>query len=468
MAAPQHAQRRPRADQQMTTKRLAQLIPEIRTTAVLAGPLVVGQISAALIGFVDSVIAGHHGTQTLAAVSVATAILWLPIMLPLGVLMSIPPTVSEMDGAGRRAEVGPFFRQALWIAVALAALLFTFLSFAPAFMRAFGIDAQIIPGAADFLHAVRWGVPGMCLYFCMRYLSEGMHWTTPTMALSVMGVAILAPVGYVLTFGLLGFPEMGAEGLGVASAIVMWAQAIGFVAILLKSRRFADLQLFSHFEFPRWDVIAKTLKVGLPIGVMVLMEGGLFVTTTLLMGKLGTVISSSHQIAINIATLCFMIPLGVAEATTVRVGHAMGRRDYYGVRRAMYAGLAIVLFSQVISASVMVFGNEQLARLYTDDVTVIALASALMMFAATFQFPDGVQVMSAATLRGLKDTTVPMWMAIISYWLVGMPVGIYLGFEREMGPRGMWIGLISGLTVAAILLNYRARRTIARLIASTA
>lgn len=454
------------ADEFMTTKRISQLLPEIKTTAVLAGPLVVGQISAALIGFVDSVIAGHHGTETLAAVSVATAILWLPIMLPLGVLMSIPPTVSEMHGAGRREEVGPFFRQAIWMAVALALVLFAFLSFAPAAMHAFGIDPAIIPGASDFLHAVRWGVPGMCLYFCMRYLSEGMHWTTPTMFLSMLGVVILAPIGYVLTFGLFGFPSMGAKGLGVASAISMWAQAIGFIIILNRSTRFADLKLFERFDAPNWPVLLNTLKIGLPIGVMVLMEGGLFVATTLLMGKLGTVISSSHQIAINIATLCFMVPLGVAEATTVRVGHAMGRKDYYGVRHAMHAGLAIVLFSQIISASIMIFGNEQLARLYTDDVAVIGLASTLLLFAATFQFPDGVQVISAATLRGLKDTTVPMWIAILSYWLVGMPVGIYLGFQHEMGPKGMWIGLISGLTVAGVLLNWRVRNTIAKLIAN--
>lgn len=450
----------------MTNKRISQLLPEMKTTAVLAGPLVIGQISAALIGFVDSVIAGHRSTETLAAVSVGTAILWLPIMLPLGVLMSIPPTVSEMHGAEKRSEVGPFFRQSLWLAAALAVLLFTFLSFSPFFMRLFGIDPAIIPGASDFLLAVRWGVPGMCLFFCMRYLAEGMHWTTPTMVLSILGVVILAPIGYVLTFGLFGFPSMGAKGLGVATIIVMWAQAVGFILVLRKSRRFADLQLFKQFDLPNWEVIRNTLKIGLPIGVMVLMEGGLFVATTLLMGKLGTVIASSHQIAISIATLCFMIPVGVAEATTVRVGHAMGRRNYVGVRNAMHAGLAIVLFTQVLSASIMIFGNEHLTRLYTDDITVIGLASTLILFAAMFQFPDGVQVISAATLRGLKDTTIPMWIAVISYWLVGMPVGIYLSFQQEMGPKGMWIGLISGLTVAAILLNWRTRNTIAKLIAN--
>lgn len=434
----------------------------MKTTAVLAAPLVVGQVSAAMIGVVDSIIAGHHGTATLASVSVATALMWFAIMLPLGVLMSIPPLVSEMDGSGKREQVGPLFRQAIYLSLAIAALLFVYLTFAPSALARFGIDAAIIPGATEFSHAVRWGTPGLCLYFCMRYLSEGMHWTRPTMFLSLLGLIVLTPIGYVLTFGHLGFPAMGAKGLGIASAISMWTQAIGFVVILKRSKKFEDLELFKRFEWPSTTVIKRMLHVGLPIGVMVLMEGGLFTSTTLLMGRLGTIPSSAHQIAVNIATLCFMIPLGVAEATTVRVGHALGRNDYRSIRRAMYAGLAIVFISQLVSASLMIFGNEQLTRLYTDDLVVIQLAASLLLFAAAFQFPDGVQVISAATLRGLQDTRVPMWLAVFSYWLVGMPVGIWLGFGMDMGPKGMWIGLILGLTTAAILLNVRVRRTINR------
>lgn len=435
---------------------------EMGTTTRLAAPLIVGHVSTAMISFVDSVIAGHHHTATLASVSVATAMMWFAIMLPLGVLMSIPPMVSEMDGSGQRSRIGPLFRQALWLAIGIATVLFVYLTFAPALLGVVGMDPLIVPGARDFLHAVRWGMPGLCLFFCMRYLAEGLHWTRPTMYLSLLGLAVLAPVGYILTFGLLGLPSMGAKGLGYASALSMWIQALGFLLVLLRSQRLHELRLFKQWDWPQWPVIRRTLVVGLPIGVMVLMEGGLFTTTAVLMGRLGALQSSAHQIAISVATLCFMIPLGVAEATTVRVGHALGRNDYVAIRRAMYAGLAIVLMTQLVSASIMILGNHQLASLYSEDTAVLTLASSLLLFAATFQFPDGVQVISAATLRGLQDTTVPMWMAVFSYWMIGMPVGILLGFYYGMGPKGMWIGLICGLTLAAILLNTRARATIRR------
>ena len=187
------------------------------------------------------------------------------------------------------------------------------------------------------------------------------------------------------------------------------------------------------------------------------MEGGLFIITALLIGRIGAVEASAHQIAINVAQLCFMIPMGVAEATTVRVGHAVGAGDPAGVRRASWAGYAIVLVTQMLSIAVLLLGHNAVVRLYTDDLAVAALASTLLLYAAAFQFPDGVQVLSAGALRGLKDTRVPMFIAMFAYWGVGMPLGAGLGLGLGWGPQGMWVGLIMGLTVAAVLLGWRLR-----------
>ncbi|MGH8076086.1 MAG: MATE family efflux transporter, partial [Lysobacter sp.] len=287
----------------------------------------------------------------------------------------------------------------------------------------------------------------------------GLHWTLPTMLLSAGGLLVLLPLGYVLTFGKLGFPEMGAGGLGYASAAMLWLQMIGFAAVLWRSRRFADLQLFVRFDPPRWPMIRELLATGLPIGVTVLMEGGLFIATALLIGRLGEVPAAAHQIAINIASLCFMVPMGIAEATTVRVGHALGRDDRDGVRRAALAGYAIVLGTQLCSGLALVLGNEHVVGFYTADPTVAALAASLLLYAAAFQFPDGVQVVSAGALRGLKDTRMPMLLAGLAYWGVGMPLGAGLGLGLGWGPRGMWIGLIAGLSVAALLLCLRFMRS---------
>ncbi|GAB2503808.1 MATE family efflux transporter [Lysobacter humi (ex Lee et al. 2017)] len=436
---------------------------EIRRTAWLAAPLVAGHVSTGLIGTIDSAIAGQHGTATLAAVAVGTALFWLPMMVPMGTLMALPPSVSRLDGAGRRQAIGPLFRQALWLALVLGLAMFAFLSVVPYALEAMGIAPGIVPGATAFLHGIRWGVPALTLYFCMRYLAEGLHWTLPTMVLGAGGLLVLLPMGWILTFGEFGLPEMGAGGLGLASSLMLWAQAIAFAAVLARSGRMRDLRLFERFEAPSWHVQRSLLATGLPIGVTILMEGSLFIVTALLIGRLGTVPAAAHQIAINVASLCFMVPMGVAEATTVRVGHALGRGDAGGVRRAAFAGYAIVLATQLVSAIVLLGANDGIVALYTRDAAVATLAASLLLFAAAFQFPDGIQVLSAGALRGLRDTRMPMLLAAFAYWGVGMPLGCALGFGwgglPAMGPRGMWIGLIAGLVVAAVLLGGRFLRS---------
>ncbi|GAB1594787.1 MATE family efflux transporter [Lysobacter claricitrinus] len=436
---------------------------EIRRTATLAAPLVAGHVSTGLIGFVDSTIAGQHGTSTLASVAVGTALFWLPMMVPMGTLMAMPPSVSHLDGAGRRDEIGALFRQSLWLAFGLGLLMFVFLTLAPRALAPFGIAPDIVPGATAFMHGIRWGVPALTCYLAMRYLAEGLHWTLPTMVLGGGGLVVLVPLGYVLTFGAFGLPELGAGGLGIASSVMMWLQALAFAAVHAKAPRMRDICVFGRFDPPRWSTIRELLATGLPIGVTVLMEGGLFIATALLVARLGPTPAAAHQIAINVASLCFMVPLAVAEATTVRVGHALGRGDAAGLRRAALAGYVIVLTTQFISASLLLAGNHAVVRLYTHDAQVATLAASLLLYAAAFQFPDGVQVLSAGALRGLKDTRVPMGLAAFAYWGVGMPLGATLGLgllgNAPWGPRGMWTGLIAGLTVAAVLLCSRFSRS---------
>ncbi|MFN7136012.1 MAG: MATE family efflux transporter [Thermomonas sp.] len=428
-------------------------------TARLAAPLAAGHLSHGLVGFIDTVVAGHHGTATLASVSIGAALFWLPMLAPMGTLMALPPSVSQLDGGDRRDEIGPLFRQALWLAALLGVLLFGLMTLLPLALRPMGIAPDIVPGATAFLHAIRWGIPGFTLYLAMRYLSDGLHWSMPTMLLGFGGLLLLAPAGYVLTNGLFGLPELGAAGVGIASALMFWLQAIAFAVYLARARRFADLGLFARWDRPHGKTLRGLLRTGLPIGVTVTMEGGLFVATALLIGRLGEVPAASHQIALNVASLCFMVPFGLAEATTVRVGHALGRGDREGVRRAAFAGFALALATQAGSALLMLLGHQAIAGLYTTDPAVIALAGSLLLYAALFQFPDGIQVVSAGALRGLKDTRVPMWLAALAYWGIGMPVGAGLGLALGWGAPGMWLGLTAGLSMAAVLLLRRFLRS---------
>ncbi len=442
-----------RSDQ--TNSRIARLVHEMRATWLLALPLVLGQLSAVALNVVDTLLAGRHGALTLAGVAVGSAMWSIVLLVLIGVLMAVPPFVSQYNGANRRDLIGPLFRQALWLALAMGACLFVLARFGGVLLAAMHVASDVRPSALAFLDAISWGAPAFALYMVCRYLSEGVAWTVPTMVFGIVGLCMLMPLGYALMFGAFGLPALGAAGLGYATTIVLWSQMCGFAIYLARAPRFADLQLFAHFELPRWGAIRDLLRVGLPMGASVFMEGGLFVATLLVIGGMGAVPVAAHQIAINVASFCFMVPLGLAMATTVRVGHAVGAGDPSAVRWSAGAGYAIVLVAQTASALLMLFGGSMIAHLYTHDAAIASLATTLLLYAAAFQYPDGIQALSAGALRGLKDTSVPMAITLTAYWLLGMPLGAWLGIGTGHGAQGMWCGLILGLAVAALLLTTR-------------
>ncbi|MFA5683450.1 MAG: MATE family efflux transporter [Lysobacteraceae bacterium] len=442
----------------MSASRLPRLKREMRESARLSIPLVLGQLSAVAMNVVDTLIAGHHSALALAGVAVGSAVWSLAIMIALGVMMALPPSVSHLAGAGRRAEIGPLFRQALWLALALGFGLFVLVRQSGPLLAAMGIDAEVLPGARDFLGGLSWGAPALVLYLAFRYLSEGVALTRPTMVFGIGGLLLLIPLGIGLMHGVCGLPALGPYGLGLATAFVLWCQAAGMGLYLWSSPRYADLRLFDRVDPPRAAAIAELLRIGLPMGVSIFMEGSLFVATALIIGTLGTVAVAAHQVAINIASACFMVPLGIAMATTVRVGHASGAGDASAVRWAAGGGYALTALAQVGSALLLFFGASLIARAYTDDAEVAALAAQLMALAAVFQLSDGLQAASGGALRGLKDTRVPMVITVLAYWCVGMPLGWWLGIAQGAGPQGMWIGLIAGLSVAAVLLTLRFSR----------
>jgi len=428
---------------------------EMRVTSALALPLVLGQMSSMAMNVVDTLIAGRHSAQSLAAVAVGSAVWSLVFLVLIGVLMAVPPSVSQLNGGGRRHAVGALFRQALWLAAAMGIALAVLVRSSEPLMLAMGIDPAVRPGALAFLAGISWGAPALALYLTFRYVSEGVALTRPTMVFGLLGLVVLVPLGYGMMHGAFGMPGLGPFGLGLATALVLWLQAASMLVWLRRSPRYADLHLFERFDWPQWAPIADLLRLGLPMGVAIMMEGGLFVATALIIGTLGLVQVAAHQIAMNIASACFMVPLGIAMATTVRVGYAAGARDASGVRWAAGGGYALTTITQVLSAVLLVVGASAIAGLYTKDVAVAALAAQLMGFAAVFQLSDGLQAASGGALRGLKDTRLPMVITVVSYWGVGMPLGWWLGIAQGQGAPGMWIGLIGGLSAAAVLLTWR-------------
>lgn len=440
-------------------------LQEMRRTLYLALPIIIGQIAGVGMSFVDTVMAGRLGALALAALPIGGAIWMTGVMFAIGILLALNPAVAQLDGAGKYRQVGVVTRQAIWIALGLSVLLLLFMRNVEPVVLWLGIDPQIRPVALGYLDAISWGVPAICLQLVLRYFSEGTGHTQPTMYIGFLGVAANIPLNYIFMYGKLGMPELGAVGCGYATAIVLWLQLLLLWIYTAKHSHFRRFQLYSGFDKPDWGEIRELIRVGLPIAVMISVEGSLFVAAALMIGRLGAVPTAAHGIAINFSSLLFMIPLGLAGAITTRVGNAIGRADPASARYVGINGFVLGLGFQIISATVMFLFAEQIVAMYGNtNPDVSQLAASLIRLAAIFQLSDGVQVCAAGGLRGLKDTKIPMIYTVIAYWAVGMTLAYYLTFTQNMGPAGMWIGMIAGLSVAAMLLGVRFWRSASRLI----
>ncbi len=439
---------------------------EIRRTLHLAAPVMIGQLAVFSMNFVDTVMSGRLPNKdvALAALGIGGAVWSAMLMFTLGTLMAVQPSVAQLDGAGRQADAGAYTRQIFWVAATLSVPFWAICYFSEPLLAGFGIDQSIVPTAAGYLRALSWGAPAICMIFLLRFFSEGSGYTRPTMIYGLLGALLNVPLNYVLMFGKFGFPAMGTVGCGIASAIVIWLSLLMLVVYLSTHRHFKPFALFSRLDAPDWKQISDHLRVGLPIAVSIFVEGSLFVGAALLIGRLGPVPAASHIIAINFSALAFMIPVGLSSAISIRVGNAIGRKEPEAARYAGLIGIVVVLGFQTVSASVMLLFPELIVSIYTDDDMVAPLAVSLLFYAAIFQYSDGIQICAAGALRGYKDTRVPMIYTIISFWMVGMTLGYYLTFTVGMGPAGMWIGMIAGLSVAAFLMLGRLHRVSKRLL----
>jgi MATE family multidrug resistance protein len=430
---------------------------EIWRTLQLAAPVMVGMVASFSMNFVDTVMAGRLPDKdvSLAAIATGGAVWSAALMFILGLMMAIQPVVAQLDGSDNRAQAGEAVRQGLWIALLFSVPYVFILVYGGSILNWMGVDASIIPTAIDYLKALAWGAPAICLLFLLRFFSEGAGYTRPTMYIGIMGIALNVPFNYVLMFGKLGMPALGAQGTGIATALVIWLQLLMLYLFVRYHRHYKPYQLFIRWDWPQWVAIKKLMGIGLPIATAIFVEGSLFVGAALLIGRLGAVPTAAHLIAINFSALMFMVPLGLASAITTRVGNAIGRNDPEAARYAGLIGMVIMLCTQSVGASLMLFFPEYIVGIYTDDAAITSIAVSLLFFSAIFQYSDGIQVCAAGALRGLKDTLVPMFINILSYLIIGLSVGYYLTFNQAMGPAGMWIGMIVGLSFGAALLLSR-------------
>ncbi len=432
-------------------------LKEMQSLVVLALPLIVNNVAISLTSFLDVVMAGRLGALELAAVGVGSAVWATVFLFGLGVLMAQSTIVAHLVGENKLSRVGGYFRQCMYIAVALAiVMMIAVFAFTAYGLRAVGISEELVPITQGYLYAIAWGLPLMYPYLCLRYTSEGIGHTKPIMYIALAAVVVNFIGNYTLMFGNFGAPRLGAVGCGIASAISMW---FNFFAMLwyvrIKGDVYAPLRLFKRFDWPNRARLRELLALGLPIGGSVLAEVTLFSAAGIIMGILGANEAAAHAVAINYAATMFMIPLAMHSAITVRVGQALGRREPRRARGIGWLGIAMCGLFMTAAAVVLVVLREPITLLYTDDEAVRQIAVGLLFMAMIFQISDGLQVGAAGALRGYKDTRIPLYINIFAYWFVGFPVAVAAGLVFDLGPGGVWMGLAFGLTVAAVLLSIR-------------
>ncbi len=407
-----------------------------------------------LMGATDTIIAGRASSSDLAGLAVGNAFSTTVWMFVSGVIFSVTPIVAQLYGAKKFNEIGQKLREILWIALTLGIFIgFLFMNM-DLILNFLPIDKNITDISISYLKAVALGFTFITIFTCLRCYSEGMTLTIPVFCIAAVGMLINIPLDLMFVYGWMGAPKLGGVGCGIATSIVAFLMMITLFIYIAISKKYKKTKPFSEFSPPTIATTREVFKLGFPIGLGIFIELSMFSGAAIILGTLGETVVASHSIAINIASLFFMVPLSVGLAAATRVGNLIGENNPRQAKVASYSTIYMCMFTALLNSIVILIFRDYIVGFYTVDPLVIDLAVSLLIFAAIFQLPDGIQMGALGSLRGYKDTFIPMILLFISYWVFAMPMGYYLtkiGLNEPMGAAGMWYGMIIGLTIFSFL-----------------
>lgn len=436
---------------------------EARATLRLAFPLVLSNLAGIAISTTDVVMMGWLGPRQLAAGYLGHNLHFPLYLFGLGVMTALAPMVSQALGAGRGRDVRRSVRQGFWVALALGLPFGLVLWQARPILLGFGQEEANAALAQSYLRAVVWGLVPSFWFVALRCFVTAHERPRSILVITLLAVALNALGNYCLMFGKFGFPRLELLGAGISSAVVQASMCFALLGYVLLDGRFRRYRLLIRFWRPDWIRFREILRIGLPIGLTILAESCLFAAASLLMGRIGTAQLAAHAVAIQCVAVAFMVPLGLGQAATVRVGLAAGSGDRAAAGRAGWTALAMGSAFMAVPAALFLFAGPTLIGFYLDrslaaNLEVISLAVSLLAIGGLFQFVDGAQVILVCALRGLKDTRVPMWISLFGYWAVGFTASILLAFVVGLAAIGIWSGLALGLATVAGLLLWRFSR----------
>lgn len=428
---------------------------ELKQLLQLMWPILITQFAQAGLGLIDTIMAGHLSANDLAAIAVGVG-LWMPIMLLFSAIMiATTPLVAEAKGARTPEKIPGLVRQSLWVALCLGLIAMLILQTMPFLLPILGVPESLQPKAGLFLHAIGFGMPAVTMYAALRGYSEAMGHPRPVTVISLLALVVLVPLNFMFMYGLGPIPHLGSAGCGFATAILQWLMLITLANYVYRAKAYQSTQIFTHWEKLDPQIIKRILKLGFPIGLAVFFEVSIFSTGAIVLSPLGDTVVAAHQIAMSVTSQLFMIPMSLAIALTIRVGMYYGEKNWISMRRVQKLGLGTATFFALCTMCLIWFARPQIVAIYTQDPQVFDVALSLLLFAMAYQLMDAWQIGAAGCLRGMQDTKGPMWITLVAYWVIAFPVGVYLSRSLEMGPAGIWLGLILGLSIACVLLLAR-------------
>lgn len=428
----------------------------------LAIPLVSAQLAQSLTGFFDTIMMGRLGAETLAAGGLASWTFIAILNTTAGIVMGISPLVAEAYGAKKKSRIEKLTRQGFWLVLLLSIPMMLAIAKLDSLMLQWGQAETTVTLADSYLDFILWGFFPALGFAMLRGVVSGMSLARPIMIIVSFGTVFNIIGNYTLGYGKFGFPRLELTGLAIASALAWWGMFIALIIYILKHPQLSNYRFWQNLHQLKPSTIAELCKTGIPIGIFMALELGLFTVVTYLMGALGTEVLAAHQIVFQTMMVTFMIPFGMSFATTARVGQWLGRKDNLGIKRAGYISIGIGFAVMLFLAIAMLLFPQAIIGLYIDiqdpaNASIVDIALPMLMIATISQVLDAVQKITYGALQGLQDTRIPVLLNISTFWVVGLPTGYFLGFYFGLGGTGLWLGQSIGVATAAILFLLRFR-----------
>ncbi len=428
---------------------------ELKKTIILSVPIVVGQLGQMLMSVVDNIMVGKIGAQALAAASIANAMFMLIMVVGFGISMAVTPLAAIAYGAGKDEECGIVLRQGLIVNISSGVLLCIITYFFAECIQFLNQPHEIVGSAALYMKVLGISMLPMMLFQSYRQFAEGVSFLKPAMIITLLANLVNIGTNWIFIYGNLGAPALGLTGAGVATTVSRTFMAAALMIIIMRSpkmKRFDPSLKYRKIDFA---MMRKLLSIGIPAGFQYFFEVSAFTASSVMIGWMGTIALAAHQIALNLASISFMVAMGISSAATIRVSNAVGKKNVHGVRTAGFSAALLCAGFMATAGLIFIMFRFFLPTLYISQKEVIDISASLLIIVAFFQISDGTQAVGLGILRGITDMKIPTFITLVAYWLMGLPSGYILAFKFNMGIHGVWYGLLISLSASALFMMMR-------------